>query len=34
MDDTKTKILKLIGVCVLCVGLITGLVLLIQALTV
>ena len=31
MDSTKVKILKLLGVCVLCLGLITGAVLLFQS---
>ena len=30
MDDTKSKIMKLALVCLLCIGLITGLVYLIQ----
>ena len=30
MDDTKTKLIKLALVCLLCIGLVTGLVYLIQ----
>ena len=30
MDDTKTKLIKLALVCLLCIGLVTGLVYLVQ----
>ena len=33
MDDTKRKLLKLVLVCLICIGLVTGLALLIQSLT-
>ena len=33
MDDTKRKLLKLVLVCLICFGLVTGLALLIQPLT-
>ena len=33
MDDTKTKLIKLALVCLLCISLVTGLVYLIQFLT-
>ena len=33
MDDTKTKFIKLALVCLLCIGLVTGLVYLIQFFT-
>ena len=33
MDDTKTKIIKLVLVCLLCISLVIGLVYLIQFLT-
>lgn len=32
MDDTKRKLLKLLLVCLICIGLVTGLALLIQSL--
>ena len=31
MDDTKTKLFKLVLVCILCLGLVTGLAFLIQS---
>jgi len=31
MDDTKRKLLKLVLVCLICIGAVTGLVLLIQS---
>jgi hypothetical protein len=33
MDDTKSKLIKLTLVCLLCISLVTGLVYLIQTLT-
>jgi hypothetical protein len=33
MDDTKRKLLKLLLICVICIGLVTALALLIQSLT-
>lgn len=33
MDDTKTKVMKLAMVCVVCIALVSGLVLLVQFLS-